>query len=58
VDPKKIEAMQDWPHPKTLKSIRGFMGLTRYYRKFVNSYGKIATPLIVLLKIMISVGLR
>jgi hypothetical protein len=50
VDPKKIEAMQDWTHPKTLKSLCGFLGLKGYYRKFVKNYGKIATPLIALLK--------
>jgi hypothetical protein len=50
VDPKKIEAMQDWPHPKTLKSLHGFLGLIRYYHKFVKNYGKIATPLTALLK--------
>jgi hypothetical protein len=50
VDPKKIEAIQDWPHPKTLKILCGFSGLTGYYRKFIKNYGKIATPLMALLK--------
>jgi hypothetical protein len=50
VDPKNIEVMQDWTHPKTFKSLHGFIGLTGYYRKFVNNYGKIETPLTTLLK--------
>jgi hypothetical protein len=49
VDPKKIEAMQDWPHPNTLKSLWGFLGLTCYYCNFVKNYGKIATPVTALL---------
>jgi hypothetical protein len=50
VDPKNIESMQDWPHPKTLKILRGFLGLTGYYRKFVKNYGNIVAPLMALLK--------
>jgi hypothetical protein len=30
VDPKNIEAMKDWTHPKTLKILCGFLGLTGY----------------------------
>jgi hypothetical protein len=50
MDPYKIEAMKDWPHPKTLKSLCGFLGLIGYYRKFVHNCGKISAPLISLLK--------
>jgi hypothetical protein len=50
VDPKKIEAMKDWPHPKNIKNLRGFFGLTYFYRKFVKNYGKIVVPLTSLLK--------
>jgi hypothetical protein len=50
VDLKKIEAMQYWPHPKNLKILHVFLGLTGYYIKFVKNYGKIVTPLTTLLK--------
>jgi hypothetical protein len=50
VDPKKIEAMQNWSRPKNLKILHGFIGLTGYYHKFVQNFGKIATPITTLLK--------
>ena len=44
-DPKKIEAMMNWPVPKNLKGLGGFLVLTRYCRRFVKGCGNIAWAL-------------
>ena len=45
MDPKKLQAVQDWPKLKTVKDVQSFLGLTNYYRKFIKNYSKVATPL-------------
>ena len=45
VDPLKIEAVMNWERPKTPTKVRSFLGLAGYYRKFVQNFAKIATPL-------------
>lgn len=44
-DPEKIETIQSWPTPQTLKQLRSFLGFAGYYRRFIKDYSKIAKPL-------------
>jgi hypothetical protein len=50
MDPTKVQAIRDWPQPRSARAVRGFLELTGYYRKSVHNYDIIATPLTALLK--------
>lgn len=45
MDKQKVMRVLDWLVPKNLKELRGFLGLTSYYRRFIKGYGEMARPL-------------
>ena len=49
-DPEKTAAIDRLLPPQTRTEVRGFLGLTGYYRDFVLRYAHMARPLNVLLK--------
>jgi hypothetical protein len=49
-DPQKLEAVRDYPVPVDVKSLRSFLGLASYYRRFVPGFSKVAGPLHALTK--------
>ena len=45
VDPKKVEAMLKWERPTNVTEIHSFLGLTGYYKRFIEEFSTIATPM-------------
>jgi hypothetical protein len=44
-DPAKISIIQSWPSPTNVTQLRAFLGLTGYYRRFIEGYGIICRSL-------------
>ncbi len=45
-DPSNIEKVKNWPRPKDITGLRGWLGLTGFYRRYIKDYAKIAQPLL------------
>ncbi|CAM4713469.1 unnamed protein product [Leuciscus chuanchicus] len=44
-DPSKIEAVAQWRCPTSVSELRTFWGFASYYRRFVEGFAKLASPL-------------
>lgn len=50
VEKRKIKAITDWPLPSNVSTLRIFLSMTNFYRRFVKGYGIITKPLTKMLK--------
>jgi hypothetical protein len=50
VNPRKVRDVLKWEPPCTVSEIRSFLGLTGYYRRFIEGFSKIMKPLTTLLE--------
>ena len=45
VDDKKVAVVRDWPVPTNRKTLRSFLGLANYFRRFIQGYSSLVAPL-------------
>jgi transposase InsO family protein len=50
MDPDKVEKINKFPRPTTVKEIRSFLGICSYYRRYCKDFANISSPLCDLLK--------
>lgn len=49
-EPGKIEGIKQFPRPRRLRQLRGFLGLMDFYSKFARRYAHVTAPLMELLR--------
>lgn len=50
IEGERIEAVQNWPEPKSVRDIQVFLGFVNFYWRFIQGFSKIAGPLTSMLR--------
>ena len=50
MEDERIEAVKNWPEPKSVRNIQVFIGFANFHQWFIQGFNKIAAPLISMLK--------
>ncbi|KAI2658554.1 Transposon Tf2-9 polyprotein [Labeo rohita] len=50
MDESKVNAVRNWPRPKTLKELQRFLGFSNFYRRFIRNFSTVAAPLSSMIK--------
>lgn len=45
MDPQKVQAVAEWPKPKSHNDLQQFLGFTNFYRQFIRGYSTLAASL-------------
>lgn len=44
-DPSRVQAISDFPVPRTVRQVRRFLGMTGWYSRYISSYAAVAAPI-------------